>query len=239
MVWTRETGMRAIASELRMWPPIWNAVKGSVAFMMSLFGLLIPFFKTGIALRTLAYRLANQDRKMHQNETRKNCIIVSVIGFGKAVRMAFEDVFVKIDAANQVQHNPTRRYDTGAFNDSAISCAFSLILAFLILTVRIASLRLFCRPCLVPPALPFAQAAQPPGFDSFLNGHLSLECRPTGSPFMRGFGLGPRDMSSSVSSPLPPLSSWMKSGNLKVVGAAWLDEERRRSSPAVAWGTIL
>ena len=69
--------------------------------MMSLLGLLIPFLRTGMALRTLAFRFANHDRKMHQNETRKNCITVRVTGFGRAVKMAFEDVFVRIDAENQ------------------------------------------------------------------------------------------------------------------------------------------
>lgn len=192
--------MRAIASELRMCPPIWNAVRGSVATMMSLFGLLIPFFKTGSACRTLPFRLASQDRKKHQKDTRKNCIIVSVIGFGRAVKMAFEDVFERIDDANHIQHNPTSLYDTGAFKESAISCAFSLILAFLVLTVRIASLKLFCLPCLPPLALPFAQAVQLFGFDSFLRGHRSLECMPAGRPFIKGCGLGPLDMSSTASS---------------------------------------
>ena len=206
---------------------------------MSLFGLLMPFFKNGRALRTSALRLANQDREMHQNDTRKNCMIVSVTGFGNAVRIAFEEVFVRIDAANQVQQSITSLYDTGAFKESAISCAFSLILAFLALTVRIASLRLFCLPCLPPLAAPFAHETQSLGFDSFLSGHRSLECIPAGSPFINGCGLGPRDMSSIASSLSPSLRSCTKSGNLKVFGAAWLDEERLRSWPAVACGTIL
>ena len=43
--------------------------------------------------------------------------------------------------------------DMGAFNASAISCALALTLPFLVLIVRIASLRLFCRPCLDGPLL--------------------------------------------------------------------------------------
>lgn len=39
--------------------------------------------------------------------------------------------------------------ETGAFSASAISWAFWLILPFLVLMVLIASLKLFCRPCLV------------------------------------------------------------------------------------------
>ena len=38
--------------------------------------------------------------------------------------------------------------DIGALNASAISCALALTLALLVLIVRNASLRLFCRPCL-------------------------------------------------------------------------------------------
>jgi hypothetical protein len=89
--------------------------------MISLLGLLMPFLRTGMALRILGFRLANQDKKRHQKETRKNCMIVSVMGRGRAVRMAFEDVFVRIDAENQAQHSTTSLYDTGAFNESAIS----------------------------------------------------------------------------------------------------------------------
>jgi hypothetical protein len=44
--------------------------------------------------------------------------------------------------------------DTGAFNASAISCAFWLTLPFLVLMVLIASLRLFCLLCPFPPPLP-------------------------------------------------------------------------------------
>ena len=43
--------------------------------------------------------------------------------------------------------------DMGAFSASAISCALALTLPFLVLIVRIASLRLFCRPCLDGPLL--------------------------------------------------------------------------------------
>ena len=43
--------------------------------------------------------------------------------------------------------------DMGAFNASAISCALALTLPFLVLIVRIASLRLFCLPCLDGPLL--------------------------------------------------------------------------------------
>ena len=117
MVCTSETGMRAMASEFKICPPIWKAVKGKVAMMMSLFGLLMPFLRTGTALRTVAFRFASQERKMHQSETRKNCMTVRVIGWGRAVRMALEDVLVRIDAENQAPHSILevhQHYDKGA-----------------------------------------------------------------------------------------------------------------------------
>src|SRR3954469_15980539 len=51
------------------------------------------------------------------------------------------------------------RGDKGAFRASAISCAFWLTLAFLVRIVRMASLKLFCLPCLVVEAcaVPFAK----------------------------------------------------------------------------------
>lgn len=70
--------------------------------------------------------------------------------------------------------SPTKiLYDTGAFNASAISCAFSLTLAFLIRMFLKASLMLLCRPCCLGPATlrwPSPQAK----WLSFRVCHLSL-----------------------------------------------------------------
>lgn len=104
MVWTKETGILDIASEFRMWPPIWKAVKGRVAMMMSLLGLRMPPFRTGKALRTVALRLASHERKTHQKETNINWMTVRVTGLGSAVKMAFEEVFVRMDVAYQKVH---------------------------------------------------------------------------------------------------------------------------------------
>jgi hypothetical protein len=120
--------------------------------MMSQLGLLMPFFSTGRALRTEALCLASQEENRHQNVTRANCMTVNVMGLGSAVRMAFDEVLDKIEVENQIPQRTTSLYDTGAFRASAISCAFSLMLAFRPLTVCIASLKLFCLPCLDPPA---------------------------------------------------------------------------------------
>lgn len=84
-----------------MCPPIWKAVSGRVAMMICLSGLRMPFFNTGKASRTATLRLASQERKMHQKDTSMNWTTVKVIGFGRAVRMAFDEVFVRIEEAYQ------------------------------------------------------------------------------------------------------------------------------------------
>lgn len=93
------------------------------------------------------------------------------------------------------------------------------MLAFLVRTVRIASLKLFCRPCLVPIApagdpLRCAQAAR-----ELRTGHRSLECNPAGSPFNSGFGVLSRDGGVNISSrKSSAYGSLLKSklGNLKL-----------------------
>jgi hypothetical protein len=39
---------------------------------------------------------------MHQNETKANCTIDRVIGFGKAIRIDLEEVFVSADVKYQI-----------------------------------------------------------------------------------------------------------------------------------------
>lgn len=104
IVCTSDTGIRDIASEFRMWPPIWKAVSGSVAMTISRFGRRMPFFRTGSRSRTVELCLASQERNMHQKETRRNCTMVRVTGRGRAVKMAFEDVFVRIEVPYQSPH---------------------------------------------------------------------------------------------------------------------------------------
>lgn len=70
--------------------------------IISLLGRRMPFFKTGNAFRTAVLRLASAERKTHQNETRRNWIMVSVTGFGSAVKMALEEVFVRIEVPYQI-----------------------------------------------------------------------------------------------------------------------------------------
>lgn len=75
---------------------------------------------------------------------------VSVMGFGSAVRIDLEEVLVKAELIYQMMHKTTNLIETGAFNASASSCAFALTLPFRVRIFRIASLRLFCLPCLDP-----------------------------------------------------------------------------------------
>merc|ERR1711939_827030 len=173
---------------------------------------------------------------MHQRYTSRNWMTVRVTGRLRAVKMALDEVFVRMDVAYQRPQRGIIFRLTGAFNESAISCAFSLTLILRDRTVCMASLRLFCRPCLPPFALPFAQELHCIALAFFFAGHLSLECNPCGSPFGKGLGDGPRDMScSSSSSKGVFMYSCDTSGNLKLPLAFATELERRRcSSPPVA-----
>lgn len=70
------------------------------------------------------------------------------MGFGSAVRIALEEVLERIEVMYQTPQRRIMLGDIGALSASAISCALALTLALLVLIVRNASLRLFCRPCL-------------------------------------------------------------------------------------------
>jgi len=220
-----------MASEFKMCPPIWKPVKGSVTSTSSLLGFRMPFFRKGAISRSVRLCLATQDRKIHQKETRRNCTIVSVTGFLNAVKMALDDAFVMIEVVYQTPQSMTSFQLTGAFSDSAISCAFSLMLAFRPRTVFIASVKLFCLPCLVFPGAPLEYEFQVVAFDALLAAHRSLECIPCGSPFGNGFGDSSLEKSSNVSS---ASASCERSGNLYVPFGFGLMEERRRASSAVA-----
>lgn len=109
--------------------------------------------------------------------------------------------------------------DTGALRASAISCAFWLTLPFLVRTVRIASLKLFCLPCRLG-VHPFMLR------ESLRACHRSLLCRWFGNP--SGCGIGDAGFGSNVSCVVCSISS-DRSGNLKVAGDGDIDVEVRRS----------
>ena len=203
--------------------------------MISLLGLRMPFLRKGAISRTVRLCLATQDKNIHQNETSMNCTMVKVTGFFNAVKMALDDAFVMIEV---VYHTPQSMMSfqlTGALSDSAISCAFSLMLAFRPRTVWIASLKLFCRPCLIFPGV--ICEFQLLAFDALLAGQRSLECRPCGRPLGKGLGVPSRDRSSNVSL---SKASCERSGNLYVpLGFGLIEERRRDDWSSVAWGTII
>jgi len=64
----------------------------------------MPFRRTGIAFRTEGYFFASHAEKTHQELTKRNWTNVRVTGFGNAVRIAFDDVFERIDVAYQIPH---------------------------------------------------------------------------------------------------------------------------------------
>lgn len=75
---------------------------------------------------------------------------VNVAGILKALRMDFDDVFVRADDVYHIKQRMTSFGDTGARSASAISWAFWLMLPFLARIVRNASPRLFWRPWVRP-----------------------------------------------------------------------------------------
>lgn len=70
--------------------------------MSSLDGERIPYFRKGNVCFIRGYFRAKAARTKHQPETKANCTVVRVMGLGRAVRMAFEDMLVKMDVIYQI-----------------------------------------------------------------------------------------------------------------------------------------
>jgi hypothetical protein len=70
--------------------------------MSSLDGGRIPYFRKGIVCFMRGNRRANVASSRHQPETKANWTVVSVTGWGSAVRIAFEDMLVKIEVMYQI-----------------------------------------------------------------------------------------------------------------------------------------
>ena len=104
MVCTRETGMRDIASEVRIWPPIIKPVNGNVAIMMSRFGGLIPFLRAGMRCLSVGYTDDSQLRRRHQEVTSANWTIVRVTGLGKVLRISPAEVLATMEVIYQAEH---------------------------------------------------------------------------------------------------------------------------------------
>ena len=109
MVCTRETGILAMASELRMCPPIWKSVRGSVVAMSSLVGGRMPNLRAGIVDFKRGYDRASRARTTHHEDTKANCTTVSVMGFGNEIRIALEEVLDRMDV---MYHMPQRTFSS-------------------------------------------------------------------------------------------------------------------------------
>lgn len=167
--------------------------------MTSRLGYLILCLRAGIWLCSAGKTVANQEKKRQKLATKPNWISVRVAGFGKAIRIDFEEVFVRALEKYQMMQriyilladiylcswgsHTINLGDTGAFNAPPISCTFALILPLLVRNVLKASLKLFCLPC-PPPVLacPFAQA-DPLNVLSLLGCQRSAGAEPFIAPF--------------------------------------------------------
>jgi hypothetical protein len=101
MEWTSDTGILDVASALRICPPIWKQVRGSVAIISSLDGDRMPYFRKGIVCFRRGNLRAAAASSRHHPDTNANCTVVRVTGCGSAVRIAFEDMLVKMEVMYQ------------------------------------------------------------------------------------------------------------------------------------------
>ncbi len=63
----------------------------------------MPFFNDGMAVCRRGKRRASDAKNRHHPETKANCIIVSVIGLGKALSMDLEEVLVNAELKYQIR----------------------------------------------------------------------------------------------------------------------------------------
>ena len=97
MVCTSETGIFEVAKELKRWPNNWNTASGMAVYSICTDGRSMPFFSAGMDLFRSGKTDATCAKMRHQIETEANCANVNVTGFGKAVKMDFEEVFVRAE----------------------------------------------------------------------------------------------------------------------------------------------
>lgn len=95
MVWTSETGILDVAVDERRWPPIWKAARGRVVIITSREGCRMPCFKAGIVVLSPGNVDASLEKKTQNEDTKANCMRVSVAGLGNVLRMVLEDVLVR------------------------------------------------------------------------------------------------------------------------------------------------
>lgn len=62
----------------------------------------MPYFRNGIVCFSRGNRRAAAAITRHHPDTKANCTVVRVTGWGSAVRMVFEDMLVKIEVMYQI-----------------------------------------------------------------------------------------------------------------------------------------
>lgn len=80
---------------LAICPPTWNKASGAVVPIIALVGNLKPPDRPGIVRNGVNF--ARSDKVMHHDDTKPNCTIVSVTGWGNELRIVFEEVFDSAD----------------------------------------------------------------------------------------------------------------------------------------------
>jgi len=110
IVWTSETGILAVAVEDSRCPPIWKAARGSVVMITSREGARMPCRRDGTLAFKAGNTVASHEKKMQKEETKANWIRVRVAGLGSALRIDFDDVFVKALDRYQIIHRICANY---------------------------------------------------------------------------------------------------------------------------------
>ena len=118
MVCTKETAILPVATLENMWPNTWNMESGTVVLMTALDGGLKPFFIPGMRSERPGMICERKLNVMHQPDTNANCKTVRVTGWGKPLRIDFEDVFESPDTKYLVSPNSlTGRFSEFGMND--------------------------------------------------------------------------------------------------------------------------
>lgn len=68
----------------------------------------MPFFSAGIFLLSDGTAVERYANTKHHIDTKANCTAVRVIGFGRALRMDFDDVFVTAEVMYQIRQRNYR-----------------------------------------------------------------------------------------------------------------------------------
>lgn len=74
--------------------------------MTSRDGGAMPFRRAGIAVFREGKMAEQYVIRRHHRETNTNCIRVRVTGFGRALRIDFDDVLVTAEVIYQIRHKP-------------------------------------------------------------------------------------------------------------------------------------